>query len=164
MRRVLKRKRGQKKKKTACKATTYKHVISPFVSGRITVEVFRKAWLNMGAFILEMTNICSVADIKKLLSWQKNERSPYQLLKTFLPWVWLLILLWIDLVELPRLRVHHGPCIFENLHVKPLPGLGKKTQTFYEIAPSTLIIIRNNRVDLRISIVIVVVRIKYFWQ
>lgn len=49
----------KKRTKTACKAMTYKHVISPFVSGRITVEVFRKAWLNMGAFILEMTNICS---------------------------------------------------------------------------------------------------------
>lgn len=36
---------------------TYKHVISPFVSGRITVEVFRKARLNMGAFILQTTNM-----------------------------------------------------------------------------------------------------------
>lgn len=49
--------KGKKGGKTACKAMTYKHVISPFVSGRITVEVFRKAWLNMGAFILQMTNI-----------------------------------------------------------------------------------------------------------
>lgn len=47
---------GKRGRKTACKAMTYKHVISPFVSGRITVEVFRKAWLNMGAFILQMTN------------------------------------------------------------------------------------------------------------
>lgn len=46
----------KKRTKTDCKVMTYKHVISPFVSGRITVEVFRKAWLNMGAFILEMTN------------------------------------------------------------------------------------------------------------
>lgn len=31
---------------------TYKHVISPFVSGRITVEVFCKAWLHMCSFVL----------------------------------------------------------------------------------------------------------------
>lgn len=31
---------------------TYKHVVSPFVSGRIAVEVFCKAWLYMCTFIL----------------------------------------------------------------------------------------------------------------
>lgn len=34
------------------KEFTYKHVISPFVSGRITVEVFCEARLNMCSFIL----------------------------------------------------------------------------------------------------------------
>lgn len=48
-------------------------------------------------------------------------KPPYQLLKTFLPWVWLLIFLWINLVELPRLRVHHGSCVLKNFHVKPFP-------------------------------------------
>lgn len=35
-----------------CKNYTYKHVISSFVSGRITVKVFCKAWFYMCAFIL----------------------------------------------------------------------------------------------------------------
>lgn len=43
-------KKGLQKK--CWKQLTYKHVISPFVSGRITVEVFCKAWLHMCAFIL----------------------------------------------------------------------------------------------------------------
>lgn len=108
---------------------TYKHVISPFVSGRITVEVFRKAWLNMGSFILQMTNrYCEQWWIEntQLSCQQGTHKSPYQLLKAFLPWVWLLILLWIDLVELARLGVHHGPRVFEDVHVKPLPDLVEK--------------------------------------
>lgn len=34
------------------KEITYKHIVSPFVSGRITVEVFCKARLHMCSFIL----------------------------------------------------------------------------------------------------------------
>lgn len=45
----------------------------------------------------------------------------YQLLKAFLPWVWLLIFFRIDLVEFPWLWVHHGPCVFKHLHVQSLP-------------------------------------------
>lgn len=41
-----------RKEKKCCKQFTYKHVISPFVSGRITVEVFCKARLYMRSFIL----------------------------------------------------------------------------------------------------------------
>lgn len=46
---------------------------------------------------------------------------PYQLLKTFLPRVWLLVLFWVYLVELSCLGVHHGSCVFKNFHVQPLP-------------------------------------------
>lgn len=38
--------------KKCWKQLTYKHVVSPFVSGRITVEVFCKAWFNVRSFIL----------------------------------------------------------------------------------------------------------------
>lgn len=46
----------------------------------------------------------------------------YQLLKALLPGIGLFILLWVDLVELPRLGVHHGTCVLENLHVESLPA------------------------------------------
>lgn len=46
----------------------------------------------------------------------------YQLLEALLPGIGLFILLWVDLVELSRLRVHHGTCVLENLHVESLPA------------------------------------------
>lgn len=61
-------------------------------------------------------------DIYKISSeLVSKQEDPYQLLKTFLPRVWLLILFWVYLVELPCLRVHHGSCVFKNFHVQPLP-------------------------------------------
>lgn len=46
----------------------------------------------------------------------------YQLLKALLPGIGLFVLLWVDLEELPRLRVHHGTRVLENLHVESLPA------------------------------------------
>lgn len=45
------------------------------------------------------------------------QKVPYQLLKTFLPRVWLFIFFWVYLEELPCLWVHHGSCVFKNFHI-----------------------------------------------
>lgn len=67
------------------------HVFSPFVSGRITIEMFRKSRLYVCTFI--------------------------QLLKTLFPWIWMFIFFWINLVEFTRFRMHHRPGIFKYFHI-----------------------------------------------
>lgn len=61
----------------------------------------------------------------------KEEEGPYQLLKTFLPRVRLLVLFWVYLVELPRLGVHHGARVFKHFHVKLLPEM--RSTPFYHL-------------------------------
>lgn len=56
----------------------------------------------------------------------------YQLLEALLPWVGLLVLLRVDLEELPCLGVHHGPRVLKHLHVQPLPA------TQHRLAVTTL--------------------------
>lgn len=74
-----------------------------------------------------MNKQCSNSCVATILfASVRNERketrnASYQLLKTFLPGVWLLVLFRIYLVELPCLGVHHGSRVLENLHVQPLP-------------------------------------------
>lgn len=57
----------------------------------------------------------------EILIINKSKRS-YQLLKTLLPWIGLLILFWVYLVELSRLWMHHGSRVLEHLHVQSLPA------------------------------------------
>lgn len=67
-------------------------------------------------------------------------RQAYQLLKALLPGVGLLVLLGVDLVKLPWLRVHHWPCVLKHLHVEPLPARqrgAERDPQFSNSLPST---------------------------
>lgn len=50
----------------------------------------------------------------------------YELLEAFFPRVRVLVLLWADLIEPARLRVHHGTRVLKHLHVQTLPLIFKK--------------------------------------
>lgn len=54
--------------------------------------------------------------MKKLL-----KRHSYQLLKAFLPGIWVFVLFWIYLVKFTRFRVHHWTCILKYFHVESFP-------------------------------------------